>query len=146
MIDSTPKSAKEGNPMDWNAIGQLIRDRVTVLGMQVFGALVLYIVGRWLIALVVNMVQRALVRQKTEATILTFNPFGPVLAGDRFAITIITGRCTSTPIWRYVRCLAIQRFLDRLIPSLWQRHGKPRLVKDFKMLTYVNAQGTAGSI
>ena len=58
--------------MDWNAIGQLIRDRVTVLGMQVFGALVLYIVGRWLIALVVNMVQRALVRQKTEATILRF--------------------------------------------------------------------------
>jgi len=58
--------------MDWNAIGQLIRDKVTVLGMQILGALVLYAVGRWLIALVVNMVQRALAKQKTEPTILRF--------------------------------------------------------------------------
>jgi len=58
--------------MDWNAIGQLIRDRVTVLGMQILGALVLYIVGRWLIALVVSTVQRALVKQKIEPTVLRF--------------------------------------------------------------------------
>src|SRR5262249_59005667 len=58
--------------MDWNAIGQLIRDRVTVLGLQIVGALVLYIVGRWLIALVVSAVQRALVKQKIEPTVLRF--------------------------------------------------------------------------
>jgi len=58
--------------MDWNAIGLLIRDRITVLGLQILGALVLYIVGRWLIALVVSMVQRALIRQKIEDTVLRF--------------------------------------------------------------------------
>jgi small conductance mechanosensitive channel len=45
---------------------------MTVLGMQILGALVLYIVGRWLIALVVSAVQRALVRQKLEPTVLRF--------------------------------------------------------------------------
>src|SRR5262249_18916839 len=58
--------------MDWNAIGQLIRDRVTSVGLQILGALVLYIVGRWLIALVVNTVQRALAKQKIEPTIMRF--------------------------------------------------------------------------
>src|SRR5262245_43800615 len=58
--------------MDWNAIGQLVRDRVTVLGMQILGALVLYIVGRWLISLVVSAVQRALIRQKIEPTVMRF--------------------------------------------------------------------------
>ncbi len=58
--------------MDWTAIGQLIRDRVTVLGMQILGALVLYIVGRRLIALVASTVQRALAKQKIEATVMRF--------------------------------------------------------------------------
>src|SRR5215510_3848943 len=58
--------------MDWNAIGLLIRDRVTVLGMQILGALVLYGAGRWLITLVVSAVQRALAKQKVESTVLRF--------------------------------------------------------------------------
>jgi small conductance mechanosensitive channel len=58
--------------MDWTAIGQLVRDRVTVLGLQVLGALVLYIMGRWMISLVVNAVQRALSKQKIEPTVLRF--------------------------------------------------------------------------
>jgi small conductance mechanosensitive channel len=58
--------------MDWNAIAQLVRDRVTVVGMQVLGALVLYLIGRWLIALVSSAVQRALAKQKIEPTILRF--------------------------------------------------------------------------
>jgi len=58
--------------MDWTAVGQLIRDRVTVLGLQILGALVLYIVGRWLIHLVISAVQRALLKQNVEPTVLRF--------------------------------------------------------------------------
>jgi small conductance mechanosensitive channel len=58
--------------MDWTAVGQLIRDRVTVLGLQVLGALVLYIVGRWLIHLVIGAGQRALLKQNVEPTVLRF--------------------------------------------------------------------------
>src|SRR5438093_167080 len=72
VVDSSFNPKNEDAYMDWNAIGQLIRDRVTVLGMQILGALVLYFVGRWLIAIVVGAVQRALSKQKIEPTVLRF--------------------------------------------------------------------------
>lgn len=58
--------------MDWTAIGLLIRDRLTVLGLQILGALALYILGRWIISLVVSAVQRVLGRQKIEPTVMRF--------------------------------------------------------------------------
>jgi small conductance mechanosensitive channel len=58
--------------MDWTAVGQLIRDRVTVLGLQILGAVVLYIVGRWLIHLVIGAGQRALTKQNVDPTVLRF--------------------------------------------------------------------------
>ena len=35
--------------MNWNSIAQVIQERATTVGLQILGALVLYIVGRWLI-------------------------------------------------------------------------------------------------
>jgi len=58
--------------MDWNAIGQLVRDQVTVVGLRIVGALVLYIIGRALISVVASAVQRALERQHVEPTVLRF--------------------------------------------------------------------------
>ena len=58
--------------MNWNAIAQVIQERATSVGMQILGALVLYIVGRWLISLVVGAVQRVLTRQKIEPTVMRF--------------------------------------------------------------------------
>jgi small conductance mechanosensitive channel len=40
--------------------------------MQILGALVLYIVGRWMISLVISAVQRALGKQQIEPTVLRF--------------------------------------------------------------------------
>ena len=40
--------------------------------MQVIGAILLYIVGRWLISFAVGMVQKALARQKFDPTLLRF--------------------------------------------------------------------------
>jgi small conductance mechanosensitive channel len=58
--------------MNWAAISQVIQERATGVGLQILGALILYIVGRWLISLVVSAVQKVLTRQKLEPTVLRF--------------------------------------------------------------------------
>src|SRR5277367_595737 len=58
--------------MDWNGIVKVIETTVTVVGMQVLGAIVLYIVGRWLIGFAIGLVQKGLARQKIEPTLLRF--------------------------------------------------------------------------
>jgi small conductance mechanosensitive channel len=58
--------------LNWNAIGQTLQDRATGVGLQILGALILYIIGRWLISLVVSAVQRVLIRQKIEPTVMRF--------------------------------------------------------------------------
>src|SRR5436190_12037916 len=58
--------------VNWNAIGQLIQDRATGVGLQIVGALVLYMVGRWLISMAVRAVQRVLTRQHLEPTVMRF--------------------------------------------------------------------------
>jgi small conductance mechanosensitive channel len=58
--------------MNWSAIAQTVQQQATTVGMQILGALVLYIVGRTLIALVCSAVQRALIRQKIEPTVMRF--------------------------------------------------------------------------
>jgi small conductance mechanosensitive channel len=58
--------------MNWNAIVQMIQDRVTAVGLQILGALVLYIVGRWMIGFVISALQRGLGKQQIEPTVLRF--------------------------------------------------------------------------
>src|SRR5262245_60423956 len=58
--------------MNWNAVIQMIQDRATSVGLQVLGALILYIVGRWMISLVIAAVQKALAKQEIEPTVLRF--------------------------------------------------------------------------
>ena len=58
--------------MDWNAITQVAQQKAAGVGLQILGAIVLYIVGRWLISLVVSAVQRILTKQKIEPTVLRF--------------------------------------------------------------------------
>src|SRR5450755_4788081 len=58
--------------MDWNAILKVAEATITGVGLQVAGAIVLYIVGRWLISFAVGLVQKGLSRQKIEPTLLRF--------------------------------------------------------------------------
>jgi small conductance mechanosensitive channel len=58
--------------MDWNNILKVIETAVTGVGLQVVGAIVLYIVGRWLIGFAVGLVRKGLSRQKIEPTLLRF--------------------------------------------------------------------------
>lgn len=58
--------------MNWNSISTFLQEKAATVGLQILGAIVLYIVGRWLITLVVHAVQRVLLKQKVEPTVLRF--------------------------------------------------------------------------
>jgi small conductance mechanosensitive channel len=58
--------------MDWTTITKFLQEKAATVGLQLAGALVLYMVGRWLISMVVRAVQNVLARQKIEPTVLRF--------------------------------------------------------------------------
>ncbi len=58
--------------MNWQGILNTVQTTVTGVGLQVIGAIVLYIVGRWLISFAVGLVQKGLAQQKIEPTLLRF--------------------------------------------------------------------------
>ena len=58
--------------MDWNGVVQFVQQKAASLGVEILGAIALYIIGRWLISAVVGAVQRLLGRQQIEPTVLRF--------------------------------------------------------------------------
>lgn len=58
--------------MNWTNIVNEIEGTVTGVGLRVLGAIILYIVGRWLISFAVGLVRKGLSRQKIEPTLLRF--------------------------------------------------------------------------
>jgi small conductance mechanosensitive channel len=58
--------------MNWNNVLSVVEATATGIGLRIVGAIVLYIVGRWLIGLVVGLVRKGLSRQKIEPTLLRF--------------------------------------------------------------------------
>jgi small conductance mechanosensitive channel len=58
--------------VNFDNIIKVVEATVTGVGLQVVGAIILYIVGRWLISFAVGLVQKALTRQRIEPTLLRF--------------------------------------------------------------------------
>jgi small conductance mechanosensitive channel len=58
--------------VDLNTVVKTIESTVTGVGLQVLGAIVLYIVGRWLISFAIGLLQKALSGQHIEPTLLRF--------------------------------------------------------------------------
>jgi small conductance mechanosensitive channel len=58
--------------MNWNAVVQFVQEKAASVGLQILGALALYIVGRWLISLVIGAIHRVLSRQQIEPTVMRF--------------------------------------------------------------------------
>src|ERR1700739_4733013 len=58
--------------MDLNTILKVVETTAIGVGMEVLGAIVLYIIGRWLISFAVGLVKKGLSRQKFEPTLLRF--------------------------------------------------------------------------
>jgi len=58
--------------MNWDSVVQFLEQKAAAVAMQMLGALALYVIGRYLISLVVGAVQRVLTKQKIEPTVLRF--------------------------------------------------------------------------
>ena len=58
--------------MDLNAIVATAQAKLTDVGLRVLGAIVIYVVGRWLIAFVINLIRKVLIKQKLDPTLLRF--------------------------------------------------------------------------
>jgi small conductance mechanosensitive channel len=58
--------------MDWNNIIKVVEATALTVGMQILGAIALYMVGRWLISFAIGLMQKGLSQQKLEPTLLRF--------------------------------------------------------------------------
>ena len=58
--------------MDWETLSQTAVEWLTKIGLQVLLALGIWVVGRWLIGLVIRLVSAALTRQKVDPTVLRY--------------------------------------------------------------------------
>lgn len=58
--------------MDFKAITDSAIATITQVGLKVIGAIVLYIIGRWLVTFAVTLVSKALERQHVEPTLLSY--------------------------------------------------------------------------
>lgn len=58
--------------MDLKAITDSALVTITQVGLKILGALILYMIGRWLVSIVVSMVASALRRQHVEPTLLSY--------------------------------------------------------------------------
>src|SRR5690242_10795611 len=58
--------------MDASAMMQFITTYAVGIGFKIVGAIVFWLIGRWLIGLAVRMVSRALERQKVDPTLLRY--------------------------------------------------------------------------
>jgi small conductance mechanosensitive channel len=55
--------------MDYNQMVQTFTANITSVAMKIIAALVLYLIGRWLISVVINLMQRALTARNIDPTI-----------------------------------------------------------------------------
>jgi small conductance mechanosensitive channel len=68
--------------MDLQALYESAKPALVAIGLKVIGAIVIYIVGRWLIGIVGNLIQAALERQKVEPTVIRY-------IGNTIAVALI---------------------------------------------------------
>lgn len=58
--------------MDYTSILQNLLPILTMAGLKILGAILIFVVGRWLIAIVKNLVERGLERQHLDATLIGY--------------------------------------------------------------------------
>jgi len=64
--------------MDIQSMVDSAKPALTAIGLKVLGAIVIYIIGRWLIGIAGSLIQKALERQKIEPTVIRY--IGNILA------------------------------------------------------------------
>jgi small conductance mechanosensitive channel len=69
-----PPSRSEGDSMNFNftAMMQTVTAVLTAVGLKILGAIVLFMIGRWLIALALRLIDSALRKQKIDPTLIRY--------------------------------------------------------------------------
>src|SRR6188768_2254734 len=60
------------DPTEMHRVLESVVTTLTAVGLKVIGAIILYLIGRWLINWVITLVQRTLERQKVDPTLLRY--------------------------------------------------------------------------
>ncbi len=58
--------------MDLTQVSKTVIDLVIQVGFKILGAIIVYVVGRWLIGFVIGLIQTALTKQKIDATLVRY--------------------------------------------------------------------------
>lgn len=58
--------------INWQQVGDTVATKVTAVGLKAIGALLVYLVGRYLISLAVRLISAALARQHVDPTLLRY--------------------------------------------------------------------------
>ncbi|MDZ4057206.1 MAG: mechanosensitive ion channel family protein, partial [Polynucleobacter sp.] len=58
--------------IDFSKIQELIITTATDVGIKILGAIVFWVIGRWLISIALGMIRNALERQKVDPTVLRY--------------------------------------------------------------------------
>lgn len=135
--------------MNWTPITQFIQDRAAAVGLQILGALALYIIGRWLISLVVKAVQRVMSRQQIEPTVGRFVGNALAVALNVTLVVAILGyfgvQTTTFAALIAAMGLAIGTAWAGLLANF--AAGAFLLVlRPFKVGDFISAGGTTGTV
>jgi len=135
--------------MDWNSIVQFLQQKAASVGLQILGAIALYVVGRWLISLVVKAVQRVLHRQQIEPTVLRFGANTLAVVLNLTLVVAILGyfgvQTTTFPALIAAMGLAVGTAWAGLL-SNFAAGAFLLVLRPFKVGEFISAGGVTGTV
>lgn len=152
----TPDSVRQGArhmlefaKADPDAFWQIFQDKITQFGLKLLAALLIFIIGIWIIRLVKNGMKKMFIRRNTEKTIASFvTSFTSIsLTVLLIALTVSTLGIDTTSIAALLAAggLAIGMALSGTVQNF---AGGIMLLafKPFKAGDFIEAQGTTGKV
>lgn len=122
---------------------------VSLYGLQLLGALAIFVIGKWLAKLVTNFAKKLMEKSKVDATLVSFG--GNILYGGLLAFVVIAAlgqlgiQTTSLAAIIAAAGLAIGFALQGSLSNL-ASGVMLILFRPFKIGDYVEAAGTSGSV
>src|SRR5262249_39508438 len=150
MVDARAHSAADGGmKMDLQRIGDVITTNVTTFGMKIVGAVLVWIVGRWLIGVAVRLISAVLTRQHVDPTLLRYIGNIVTLALNIVPVVAILGyfgvKTTSFAALIAAMGIAIGAAWAGLLAN-FAAGAFLIVLRPFKVGDYVNAAGVEGTV
>jgi small conductance mechanosensitive channel len=135
--------------IDWNHMLETGTEIVTRVGLQILGAIAVWVVGRWLISMAVSLATRGLARQKVDPTILRYvGSFISVTLNVVLVVAILGYfglETTSFAALLAAAGIAIGAAWSGLLAN-FAAGGFLIVLRPFKVGDYVSAGGVEGTV